>query len=486
MRDVSGFGVQPVPPSRLSLLRHVRQDVIYAVRLLPQYWLLPTVIFGICGTLLLPSFGFSSSNLIMGASLVVLLVGLVSVKEISDEVAALAFFLVAIGIFALPPEVAFAGFHANSSWLILAGMILGAALKDSGLTNRIAERILGANRFTYSSIISALAVLSLVLAFLMPSTAARVLLLVPIVIALADRLGYRRESKGFTGMIIAISVLSFLPCTGIMTSNVRNLGVIGAAQSLYGIEFSYTDFLLWNFPVLSLFLTGMFSLLIIWRYGESPHPTEKPQLSNAFSAKEKGVLAIALCTLMLWMTDFAHGLPPAWVGLAAAALCLYGPSRDLPLSEQVKLGGWLIFVAFIGLAAIISHTGLGNWLGGILVDHAGFGIGRTAWNLGAVTVIGIVVGLVATNFAGPVVMASLAGPIAEATGWSVQGTIIAMMPSWSFFPFAYQAPIILVAMRMANVPLKELNICLLLITVIALLVIVPLQFIWLWALGLIG
>jgi hypothetical protein len=72
------------------------------------------------------------------------------------------------------------------------------------------------------------------------------------------------------------------------------------------------------------------------------------------------------------------------------------------------------------------------------------------------------------------------------TRWSVQGTIIAMMTSWLIFPFAYQAPVILAAMRMADVPLKELNICLLMITAIALLAVIPLQFVWLWTLGLIG
>lgn len=452
---------------------------------LRNYWLLPAGLLLIGGALLLPSFGVAVTGPGQGAVLVLLLVTLVSVKQVSDHVAALAFFLVAVGIFGLPPAVAFAGFTAGASWLILAGMILGAALTDSGLTDRIAERVLGLIRPSYASVIGAIALLSLVLVFLVPSTAARVLLLVPIVMTLADRLGYRRDGKGFAGMVIAIAVLSYLPCTGVMTSNVRNLGVIGATQSLYGIHFTYSDFLVWNLPFLSLALTGAFALLIIWRYRETPRRVAAAEVRKALGRREKGVLAIALITLALWMTDFAHGLSPAWVGLAAAVLCLYGPSRDMPFGERVKFGNWVVFVAFISLAAILGQTGLGEWLGHALVEAVGFEKGALVWNLGAVTLIGIAVGLVTTNLAGPVVLASLAQPIADATGWSVPATIIAMMPSWSVFPFAYQAPVILVAMRMARVPLRELNICLLWITAFALVVIIPLQFVWLSALGLI-
>jgi len=467
------------PPAAIALRETVWQGFV-------EYGFLPVFLFAVCATRLLPHTGAVPTNLVTGTAMVLVLVTLVSAKHISDHVAALAFFAVAVGIFGLPPNVAFAGFFSGASWLILSGIILGAAMNDTGLSLRVANGVLGRIGNSYRSVIFAITALSLILVFLIPSTAARVLLLVPIITALADRLGYRRDGKGFAGMVIAVAVMCYLPCTGVMTSNVRNLGVLGATKSLHGASFGYTDFLLWNFPILSLMLTGIFALLLIRRYGEPPQLQAQTVQHTAVEPREKGVLAIVLCTLALWMTDFAHGVSPAWIGLGAAVLCLYGPCRDMAFAEKVKLGNWLIFVAFIGLAAILGHTGLGNWLGTFLVESAALVPGKMVWNLGAVTVIGIVVGLVTTNLAGPVVLVSLAQPIADATGWSLQGTIVAMMPSWSIFPFAYQAPVILLAMRMTNVPVRELNICLLLITAIALLVIIPLQFVWLWALGVIG
>jgi hypothetical protein len=264
------------------------------------------------------------------------------------------------------------------------------------------------------------------------------------------------------------------------------MGVIGAAQSLYGISFKYTDFLIWNFPLLSLLMTVILSLLIIWLFAEPANPKPAPEKRGPLDGRQKAVLAITLCTVALWLTDFVHGLSPAWIGLGAAVLCLYGPCRSMSFSERVKFGNWLIFVAFISLAAILGHTGLGGWLGTTLVDMAGLEPGALVWNLAAVTVIGILVGLVTTNLAGPIVLATLAEPIAQATGWSVEGTLVAMMPSWSVFPLAYQAPVILVAMRMTGVPLKYLNYCLLLLTGFALSVVIPLQFVWLSFLGVLG
>ena len=61
-----------------------------------------------------------------------------------------------------------------------------------------------------------------------------------------------------------------------------------------------------------------------------------------------------------------------------------------------------------------------------------------------------------------------------------------MMPSLAIVPIAFQMPIYLIAMRLAGMPLKELNLCLLIITGLTIVFLLPLQFLWLWMLGLIG
>jgi di/tricarboxylate transporter len=423
-----------------------------------------------------------------GAGVLVLLVGLIATKAVPDHVAALAFFVVSVGAVGIAPEVAFSGFYAGASWLIFAGSIIAVALTDSGLSARLAHRLLGFVGRSYASVIATIAVGCIVLAFLLPSTAARIMLLIPIVLALAESLGYGPRSKGRTGMVIAALTLSFLPCASILTSGNRTLAMVGLAQTLYDIEFRYSDFLLLNFPVLTTALVILMAGLLVWRYHEPPRETGSGLgIATPSHHSQKAVLAIVLCALVLWTTDFLHHVSPAWIGLAAVVALLVGPSRDLPLMAKAKLEYWLMFVAFISLGGVITATGLGAQIGETLVSIAGLAPADSTismiQNLGAISLISIGINLAATNLAGPVVLLTLAESIAAASGLSVQATLIVMMPSFAICPLAFQAPIFLIAMRMAGLPLKELNICLLIISGLTLGVLIPLQFLWLWTIG---
>jgi di/tricarboxylate transporter len=421
---------------------------------------------------------------------VILLVGLIATKAASDHVAALTFFVVAAGVAAIPAKVAFSGFYSGASWLIFSGSIIAATLTETGLSARIAHTIFSRIGNSYASVIAFIAIVCLLLTFLLPSTGARIILLIPITLALAERLGYGPQSKGRTGMVIATLCLSALPCISVLTSGNRTLVMAGLAETLYGLEFGYSDFIIWNFPVLTFLLVIFISGLVIWRYREPPVVAEQIA-STAFlqDPLQKFVLGISLLTLALWMTDFLHHVSPAWVGLAAVVAFLVGPTRPLALFEKAKLDYWLMFVAFISMGGVITETGLGAQMGELLVSlvglEAGDSITNKLYNLGAISLISIGINLSATNLAGPVVLLTLADSIAAASGFSVETTLVVMMPSFAITPLAFQMPILLIGMRLAGLPLKELNLSLLIITGLTIIFLLPLHFLWLWTLGII-
>ena len=443
------------------------------------------VVFSLFGlSILFPA----AESLYRGGAVMVLLVGLIATKAVADHVAALAFFVVCVGIAQITPPIAFSGFYAGASWLIFSGSIVAVALTESGLSAKLARKVLRLVGRSYTSVIATIALACLALAFLLPSTAARILLLVPIVVSLAERLGYGPLSKARAGMIIATLTLSYLPCASILTSGNRTLVMVGLAQTLYGKEFHYSDFILWNFPVLTvlpiLFMTG----LLVWRYREAPAEGDAAEESPIeVHRSHKAVLAIVLCALALWTTDFLHHVSPAWIGLAAVVALFIASSRELPLMEKSRVDYWLMFTAFISLGGVIAETGLGSRIGEVLVSVAGLAPGDTVsamlWNLAAISLISIGVNLVATNLAGPVVLVTLAETIATASGLPVETVLIVMMPSFAICPVAFQAPIFLIGMRLAGLPLRELNICLLAISAITVGLLIPLQFLWLWTIG---
>jgi di/tricarboxylate transporter len=430
----------------------------------------------------------AAAPLYHGGALLILLVGLIATKAVPDHVAALTFFVIAVGVAAIPPKVAFSGFYAGASWLIFSGSIIAVAITETGLSTKVARAVLGLVGSSYASVIVTIAVVCLVLAFLLPSTAARILLLIPIVLALADRLGYGPRSKGRTGIVIATLTTSFLPCASILTSGNRTLVMAGLGETLYGIKFAYSDFIIWNFPVLTLLVVVLISGLVVWRYREPPSTAGQPlDMEAPRDPSQKIVLGIVLCALALWATDFLHHVSPAWVGLAAVVAFLVGPTRNLALFDKARFDYWLMFVAFISLGGVITETGLGARMGEVLVSVAGLepGVSFAAelWNLGAISLISIGINLVATNLAGPVVLLTLADTIAVASGLSVKTVLIVMMPSFAISPIAFQSPIFLIGMRVAGMPLRELNVCLLIIAGITVTVLIPLQFLWLWAIG---
>ena len=106
-----------------------------------------------------------------------------------EFVTSLAFFALASLIAVAPPEVIFAGWASTAMWLTVGGLIVGIAVNRTGLGARLASRLTGLFGETYKAQVAAMVLVGVALSFFMPSTMGRVILLVPIALALADRLG---------------------------------------------------------------------------------------------------------------------------------------------------------------------------------------------------------------------------------------------------------------------------------------------------------
>jgi chromate transport protein ChrA len=83
----------------------------------------------------------------------------------------------------------------------------------------------------------------------------------------------------------------------------------------------------------------------------------------------------------------------------------------------------------------------------------------------------------------PTIMTPLAQQFATATGWPLEGILLAQVPTWFFFPLPHQTPMLLIAMAIARVPIWPATRLLIAFTVIGLVVALPLHFLWLQALG---
>src|SRR6185312_7243705 len=143
--------------------------------------------------------GGVNTPLLQAAILVVFAMSAWALELFPEPSATLLFFLLAMLFHVAKPGIIFAGFQSAAWWLIFGGSITAAAVHATGLGQRLARLLFGRITRSYYASVAAVAVAAIALAFVMPSTIGRVMLLSPIVGAFADRLGLTPGRPGRHG-----------------------------------------------------------------------------------------------------------------------------------------------------------------------------------------------------------------------------------------------------------------------------------------------
>ncbi|XQM36164.1 Sodium/sulfate symporter [Cupriavidus sp. H19C3] len=429
----------------------------------------------------------ASPKLIMAAALVLSTVCCWAVGALPEPTTTLLFFLGAVILHIAPPGVVFSGFSSAAWWLMFGGAVTGVALRNTGLALRLADRIFHRRANTYPQVIATVAASAVGLAFFMPSTTGRVLLLMPIVLALSDRLGFAPHSNGRIGMVLTVAAASYMPPTTILPANIPNSVLLGAASSLYGVTLSYGSYLLLHFPVLGLLKTIVLVWLVCKLFPErGPMPPQEATAREAMSRPERQLALILAIAVAGFATDSWHGISPAWISLAACIICLLpgiGLVSSKTLTEQVQLIPLLYVAGFLGLGAVVESTGLGTAISGALLHWLPLAPGHTAGNVGALSAMGAALGLMSTLPALPAVLTPLAKDLATATGLPLETVLMLQVPVFSTVFLPYQSPPIMIAMQLGGVGLRHGTRLCLALAAITLLVLLPLDYLWWRVLG---
>jgi di/tricarboxylate transporter len=147
------------------------------------------------------------------AGLALFVIGLWATGVVPEYLPALLFFLVAVLARLAPPATVFSGFASTAFWLVFAGVVIGMAVNRTGLGQRLAQRMTGWFGSRYGAVIVGLVAVGTLLAFVMPAALGRVMLLMPIAMAIADRFGFAPGSNGRTGIALAAGMGCFIPAS---------------------------------------------------------------------------------------------------------------------------------------------------------------------------------------------------------------------------------------------------------------------------------
>lgn len=406
---------------------------------------------------------------------------LFATRAVPEIVTAFGIFLFALALGVIPRDLVFSGFMSSGFWLLVSGIILGVAITATGLAARISGRLIGLTGPSYSRAILVIAAAGMALGVLIPSTMPRIVVMIPIATALAERLGLASDGKGAIGLVATAATATLLPTYTILTANLPTIVHVGTMDQLYGIKSTYSGYLLLQLPV-NLLRFALLVLLMMTFTRERVATDHKADTApEPITREQRRLLVILSAAILLWMTDFVHGIPPAWVALTAATIVIwprFGMLKPTAMKEQIDLTPAIFFASIVTVVAFAGAVELDQYLAdaviGVLPMNGEGGLSSVY----AIYGFSVALSHLTTAPAAPAVLAPFAAPLAEATGLSLEAISMTQILGISTPAIPYQAPPLIVAMSISKVPNAVfLRICLwlaLAVTVIG----VPLTYGW--------
>ncbi|BDU77671.1 SLC13 family permease [Mesoterricola sediminis] len=267
-------------------------------------------------------------------------------------------------------------------WLNLLAFILSSMLVKTRMAKRMALWLILRFGRKASWALLAFVILQLALAPLIPATAARCVMTLPLMIVVATIYGSTEQNPTNFGRnllllnLAGISVLSSITMTG----SSANLVAVGFIQSMTGHRVYYMDWMRLGAPI------AIMSMLIMWFIGQKfifpikpedqvPHiegglalVEEQHRAMGPLGRQEKKAIVIFGIVLFLWMTDIFHmrwfgvEISAPFAALIGAVLVLFPRYGVLQWAEADIPWHLLIFSAGAyagGLA--LEDTGAAEW-----------------------------------------------------------------------------------------------------------------------------
>jgi anion transporter len=446
------------------------------------------LVFAVVVFLLPPPAGYTP-QLMHAAALCILVIGLWALGAVPEHLVGLLLFLLAMVFAVAPASVVFSGFASGTLWLVLGGLIIAEAVNSTGLGERLARLLLGRHALSYRSLIVLVVVVCTLLCLVMPATVSRILLLLPIMSALAQRLGLERGSLGYDGVALAVMMTSYQVGTAFLPANAPNLVLAGAAETLYGTTFIYGEWLLVQFPVMGLLKALAIIGMIWWLFPAETRRVQAEPASKPLTAAERRLAAILLVALALWATDFYHGIHPGWVGLGAGLATLMPVTGVMPataFTDRIKFGPFFYIASILGLGAVMVETGLSRAVGETLQASLQLEPDRDAANFAILTLLSTATGALVTNVAQPALLSPLASYFAEAAGWPLKAALMTIVIGFTTAILPFQVPPVLVGVHVAGLRLPRFLRMSVPLALLSLFVLLPINYLWWRTIGYFG
>ena len=270
-------------------------------------------------------------------------------------------------------STAMSGFSSSAVALVAAALALATAMQATGLHRRLALYVLKLAGEKVSNIVIGAIVISIILAFFVPSATARAGAVVPILMGMVAAFGLEKESKLAALLVITATQAVSIWNVGIKTAAAQNLVAVGFIEDQLGQTVSWGQWFLWAAPWSVLMSVALY---FIMRWAIKPETDAiaggrelvEKQLADMgpMTGAEKRLTAVAVALLLFWATEgLLHPISSATITIVAVAIMLtprIGVMDWKYAQEHINWGTLVVFAAGISLGKFLLDTGAASWL----------------------------------------------------------------------------------------------------------------------------
>ncbi|MGN7385703.1 DASS family sodium-coupled anion symporter [Sporosarcina sp. SAFN-015] len=270
-------------------------------------------------------------------------------------------------------KMALGGFSNSAVALVAAALFLASAMQATNLHKRLALFILSKVGVKTGAIVFGAILVSIVLAFFVPSATARAGAVVPILLGMVAAFGLQPNSRlGALLVITAVQSVSIWNI-GIKTGAAQNMVALGFIEKEFGVSVAWSSWFLYAAPwsiIMSVVLYFVMMKLIKpeTQVIEGGKELIKDQLKELgpMKSSELRLIIVSVALLFLWATEEKlHPLDTTTVTLVAIAILLspkIGVFDWKTVERLIPWGTIIVFAVGIALGTILLDTTGAQWL----------------------------------------------------------------------------------------------------------------------------
>jgi solute carrier family 13 (sodium-dependent dicarboxylate transporter), member 2/3/5 len=316
-------------------------------------------------------------------------------------------------------SLAFSGFTTTGLVLVAAALFLAAAMTQTGLDRRIALTILSGVGTSTRGVVIGTILVGFVIAFMVPSTTARVACLVPITLGIISAFGVNKRSAFASMLMITTVQTASIWNVGIKTAAAQNMIAIGFIEKAFNQTITWAEWLMAAAPfgiLMSIALYFVMTRMMPPEIEEAPGGAAGIQRSLAelgpMKRSEKKLLAISICLIAFWATEgILHRFDTSTTTVTAVALMFMPGIAILTWKDaqpKIPWGTVILFGIGISLGTALLQTKGATWLADLVV--AEFGL-KNATALFILSVMMMFLVVIHLGFASATALASAMIPI---------------------------------------------------------------------------